>query len=336
MLKINEGDYAYASARIRAKEAKLLGATQFEKMIEAPSAEMAFKVLAEAEYGLGNGALPDVFSYEKLLSDELQKSYGLLLQIAPQPEVVKAFQRRYDYFNLKVLLKAEFSAQDVPDILSGAGTIGKAAIVHMIRERDYGDFTPLMKKAVADVHDVFARTQDPQTIDMILDRASYRQLSSDLYGIDSEFLHRIADILTDSANIRMFIRARQLNKTWDFIKKFILQGGTISETVYRSGSEASADTFAESIRATPYGTAVIKGWELSRIRKDLAMLEKLLDEYLMEFVRRARFITMGVEPLVAWLFAKETEIRNVRIIMTGRINSLPAEVIRERLRAGYV
>jgi V/A-type H+-transporting ATPase subunit C len=45
---------------------------------------------------------------------------------------------------------------------------------------------------------------------------------------------------------------------------------------------------------------------------------------------------MGVEPFIAYLFAKETEIRNVRIIMTGKINRLNDDLIRERLRLGYV
>ena len=56
----------------------------------------------------------------------------------------------------------------------------------------------------------------------------------------------------------------------------------------------------------------------------------------MSYIRNARLVTIGVEPLIAWLFAKETEIRNVRMIMTGKINNLPMDMIRERLRETYV
>jgi len=65
-------------------------------------------------------------------------------------------------------------------------------------------------------------------------------------------------------------------------------------------------------------------------------LEKALDDLLMSYIRSARLVTIGVEPLIAWLFAKETEIRNVRMIMTGKINNLPMDMIRERLRETYV
>lgn len=43
MLRINEGDYSYASGLIRAKEPKLLGMSQFNRMLDAPSAEDAYK-----------------------------------------------------------------------------------------------------------------------------------------------------------------------------------------------------------------------------------------------------------------------------------------------------
>jgi len=41
---------------------------------------------------------------------------------------------------------------------------------------------------------------------------------------------------------------------------------------------------------------------------------------------------MGVEPVIAWLFYKEAEIRNVRLILTGKINGIPSNIIGERLR----
>ena len=39
---------------------------------------------------------------------------------------------------------------------------------------------------------------------------------------------------------------------------------------------------------------------------------------------------------MAYLAARESEFTAVRIIMTGRLADLPADVIRERLRASYV
>lgn len=335
MLKINEGDYSYASGLIRAKEPKLLTGSQYARMLDAASAEEAYKVLTDAGYGTG-GSQQGVFAFEQLLADEMKKCFMLLAEIAPKAEVIKVFQRRYDYFNIKVLLKAELSGQEIPTILVDTGTISSDSMTRMIRERDYSEFTPLMADAVAQVYDVFARMQDPQAVDLILDKASYQEFAADINNIDSPFLRDLADFMIDITNIRMFIRARSLNKSWDFMMKLLLDGGTILKEVYQRNSDKPADSFAEDIRKSRYGDAVKKGLELVNTGKNSSGLEKAMDDLLMKYIRRAKLVTIGVEPLIAYLFAKETEIRNVRMIMTGKINGLPADMIRERLRDSYV
>jgi len=336
MLKINEGDYAYAAARIRAIEIKLFDKSRYDRMLEAPSADEAFKMLSEAEYGFGSGNADNVYSFEALLVEEMKKCYSLLYEIAPQVELIKAFQRRHDFFNLKVLLKAEFSCQEAPNILMDIGTIEKENLKRIVTERKFSELSTVMRKSVEEIYDVFSKTQDPQMVDLLLDKASYHQLIIDLKAIQSPFLHRLAETMVDVTNIKMFIRARLINKAWDFIQKLILDGGIISGKVFLENSDKSIDSFIDDVHFTQYGDVVYNGWELFRTKKNISGLERLLDDYLMKFISEAKMVLMGVEPLVAYLFAKETEIRNVRIIMTGKINRLPADLIRERLRLGYV
>jgi V/A-type H+-transporting ATPase subunit C len=336
MLKINEGDYAYAASYIRAVENKLLDSSRFERMLEATSADEAFKVLIEAEYGYSGANTENVYSFETVLAEEMNKCYSLLSEITPQIELVNAFRRRHDYFNAKVLLKAEFLGQDAPPILVDSGTVEKEAMSRIIRERDYSQLSPIMTEAIEQIYDIFSRTQDPQTVDLILDKASYRQLADDLKEIDSPFLHELADSMVDVTNIKMYIRARTINKAWDFIKKLLIEGGTIEEKIYFDNSDKSVDAFISDLYRSKYADVVQKGLELIGTKKNISELERLLDDYIMDFVRRAKMVVMGVEPLVAYLFAKEAEIRNARIIMTGKINGLPADLIRERLRSVYV
>ena len=66
------------------------------------------------------------------------------------------------------------------------------------------------------------------------------------------------------------------------------------------------------------------------------MLEKLIDNYIMNMMRDAKIIPFGVEPVIAYIYAKETEIKIIRIIMVGKLNNIAVEVIRERLRDIYV
>jgi len=336
MLKVNQYDYAYPTGRIRAREIKLLDDSRFERMLESSSADEAYKVLTEADYGFGGDAAEDFHSFETLLSDELKKTFMLLYELAPQPEVIKAFQRRYDYFNIKVLIKAELQGVETPSILIDAGTFEKDEIIRIIRERDYEELTPIMRDAVLDVYDVFSRTRDPQAIDLLLDKASFRQFSSDLLNIDNAFLQSIAKLTIDITNIKMYVRARAINKTTDFLKKILLDGGEIPAELYIENVDKPVETLNEVLRETRYRDVVKKGLDIYREKGNVSGLEKLLDNFFMEFLYQAKLITVGVEPFIAYLYAKETEIRNVRIIMTGKINNLPADLIRERLRLGYV
>ena len=49
-----------------------------------------------------------------------------------------------------------------------------------------------------------------------------------------------------------------------------------------------------------------------------------------------KYETFSVGPLLAYLVARENEIKTVRIILTGKQNGFPEEAIRERVREMYV
>ncbi|HBF8938183.1 TPA: V-type ATPase subunit, partial [Clostridioides difficile] len=66
------------------------------------------------------------------------------------------------------------------------------------------------------------------------------------------------------------------------------------------------------------------------------VFEKLCDDYLMEYVRGAKFKPLTLEPLIAYLYAKESEIKTIRIILTSKLNNIDADTIKERLRDAYV
>ncbi|WP_252891354.1 V-type ATPase subunit [Thermoclostridium stercorarium] len=236
---------------------------------------------------------------------------------------------------MKVLLKAELSNQEIPPILVETGTYSAAEIVRIIRERDYDALFPVMREAIAEVYDVFSRTRDPQAIDLILDKALYRRFYEDLKSIENDFVKELADVIADTTNIKMFARARVLNRQITFIRNILIDGGKIDKSVYFSNSEKSVGEFINEIAGTGIGAEMLKSVKVSE-KGNIQALEKALDDYIMKYIQRAKMVTIGIEPLIAFLFAKETEIKNVRIILTGKINKLPNDLIRERLRLIYV
>ena len=56
----------------------------------------------------------------------------------------------------------------------------------------------------------------------------------------------------------------------------------------------------------------------------------------MRYIKDAKYVPFGPEAAAAFLLAKESEIKNLRMILTGKIAGTPKEVISERLRETYV
>ncbi|MDZ7835309.1 MAG: V-type ATPase subunit [Alkalibacterium sp.] len=59
------------------------------------------------------------------------------------------------------------------------------------------------------------------------------------------------------------------------------------------------------------------------------------DNAYMEKMREARLESFGPMPVIAYLYAKETEVMNLRLILSGKENGLTADEIRERMRLNY-
>lgn len=328
--------YAYSVARIRAIENHLLNKVKIERMLEAKSPGEAFKVLVEADYGYSAGELTSPFEYEKLLAEENSKVYKLLKEIAPQPEAFDVFLMKNDYHNIKVLLKAEFLGHDVDELLIDAGTIPVSKMKLVIKERKLVELPAIMAHAVEECIDTYNRTGDSQIIDIILDKANYVQMMESAQKVNNPFLTDLVKILIDLNNIRTFLRVKALNKSFDFLQKVLLSGGGIRERLFVKWLDLSYEDLIAELSYTPYGTICDDGIRYYLNKGSLTRLEKLSDDYVINYIKRAKYISLGIEPLIGYLLAKENEIKIVRIIMVGKINNISNEIIRERLREAYV
>ena len=91
--------------RIRVLETKLLDKTKLERIIDSSSGEEALKILGETEYSNVMGNVKRIEDYEEILSSELKRVYKLLYEISPIKSVVDVMSIKYDYHNIKVLIK---------------------------------------------------------------------------------------------------------------------------------------------------------------------------------------------------------------------------------------
>ena len=68
----------------------------------------------------------------------------------------------------------------------------------------------------------------------------------------------------------------------------------------------------------------------------MSAFEKWCDDYLTEVMRSQKWEPFGIGPIVAYILARENEMKAVRLILSAKINNLSEETVKERLRSMYV
>lgn len=328
-------DYVFASSRVRSVEKYLLTRDKAEAMIDSKAPEDALKILYDLGYGDGGDAYA-VSDYENLLASETKKVFSFIRGIAPSQSDLFPFFYPFDYHNLKVLMKAEFLDADFSEFLIDLGTIPSAQMGVFVRERNFVALTDKMQSAILEVVDVFARTKDPQIVDIILDKACYAEMLESAMEGGNEYIIDYVRLQIDIINLKAFIRIRQMGKAWDFFSSIFIDGGRIQEKLFIGSYDEPYELFAE--RLIPFGLSLpmTEGGAMLKETGRFTALERLCDNALIEFAKSAKYISFGIEPLCAYLIAKEIEVRTVRIIMTGLVQGLSKESIAERVRETYV
>jgi V/A-type H+-transporting ATPase subunit C len=336
MSRIKEEDYAYATALIRAKEMKLMNQGKLERLLDAADSSDAIKILVESGYGSDHidYGKEETGNIEALLSTELKKACDMLSEIIPDPKVIELFLYQYDYLNAKLILKAEFVGIDVKNDLSSLGTIQPDKLFKFIAERNFSELPEILGRAITDSIDSFNQAGDPQEIDFIMDKACYENMLAEAMQISEPFLVEFVKRMIDIANIRIFIRAKLLSKP-AIIRKAAIPEGSIPESTFEMLAERNLDQFFEALKSTGYAELSPKLAAAVKHPSGISEIEKTLDDSINLFLKGSKYLIMGIEPVIAYLFFKDTEIKNARLILTGKANKISQETIKERLRLGY-
>lgn len=321
-----ETRYAYSVARIRVAEINMLDRNRIERMIDSDTVAGTMRILNEIGY---SGSV----DYEQILKKETANLYAYLKSISPEPEVFDIFAHRYDSHNLKVLIKSELSGNDNENLLTDNGVFDKNELRVMVRERDLKKLPVEFADAVVKILDVFARTKDPQIIDILLDKAYYVLFMRLATDTGSKYLMNLAKLIIDIANINAFIRIKSKMEDLDLLSRVLIEGGNVPVELYTRSFGNDMEVFREQLKGSGYSGL------LDVFLDDtggITVFEKACDNFIMAYVRKYKNRTFGIEPLIGYMLGKETEIKNARIILVGKINRISRDTIRERLRDGYV
>ena len=326
--KVDRQDYLFSSAMIWALKPQQLNKDRIERMLEAGSFEDTAKVLEECGYpDMGGMNSKEV---EQVLSKHRDELYQELFNILPDSQIINIFRMKYDYHNAKVILKAKAQGTDGQRLYSHCGRMAPEALEKAFNEEDMFSIPPFLGEAMMQAKESLSGTDDPQSADIILDKAYFKELSDHAFRSGSDFLVDYAKISIDVANLRAAVRAVRMRKDSIFLNRILCEGGNVSVRQLVATVASKAPLAVHYAGSYLYDAAVLA--ETAMREGSLTEFERSCDNAVINFLYWVKEYSFSERIPAGYICAVENEISAIRILLTGRLAGVPAEVLRERLR----
>ncbi len=319
--------YAFSVAKIRAIESSLLTNADMELMISTKHIDDCIRILTDKGYGSGEQSNP---TFNALFKQETEKVWETVREIAPDPEIFNMFLYKNDYHNLKVILKGLAADTEYENMLMSPWTINPALIKQAVSDSDFSVLPEGFAETAEKAYKQIAIDDNAQGASITTDKASVQAMCLGAEKTGNEFFKEIANLTADCINVKTALRCAIIGKDMNFIKNALADAGTIDTNALAVAAGTDVNTLKEFISSG----VLSEGAQL--FETDFSVFEKWCDDLIMQYVMKAKYKSFGPEPILAYIFAKEAEIKALHIILTGKINKLDDEEIRRRLKMLYV
>ncbi len=343
MLKyINEStntqeEYGYACARVRELEKSLLSQELLEKMVESINLENAMKILAESnidEYVFNNSN--NIDDIDEYLENILKKTINLIDEIAPYPYLFQLLNWKYDFHNLKVLLKAKMLAKKEMFPIYEIGNINQDILKSAVFEGKYQSVPMKIERFIKQSVEEYMKSEDIQLIEILLDKGYYEILFNQIDDINQPFLFYYYKTEVDLLNIIIACRSKIRDIKKSKLPEILIKYGNFSPQKMITIYDNSVHSWPNYFNKSEYASLVENGIKYWQEEKSLVELERLVDNYLLNLLKIGKYNTFGLESVIAYYYAKENDIKNIRIILNGKRHLLPKKIIRKIIREAYV
>ena len=321
-------EYAYAVARVRAKELTLLSQSDMESLISAGNYEECRRVLSDLGWESDAGD-----TAEEILKREHDKTWKFAAELERDPKAFQVFLYANDYHNLKFAIKEAATNREHPHVYIDRSqcVYDPQLLKRAVAEHDYAALPDSgMREAAKEAHETLLHTGDGQMCDIIIDRAALMKIYQAGKDSKDETLALYSELFVALANIKTAIRGCQTGKDQSFLLQAMAPCDTINVQRLSKASTDGMEAIYSYLEHTAYSGAT------PEIQKGNSAFERWCDDLIINKMKPQLHNQFTIGPVIAYIVAKENEIKTVRIILSGKINQLSDEAIRERVRETYV
>jgi V/A-type H+-transporting ATPase subunit C len=318
-------------------EPLLLDASQLQRMMDADGSDGALKILSETNYSRwmtdGDGR------YDSALEAELAATFDEFAAFVSDGELIDIFRIPYDFHNVKVIIKSGFKARSGGkkryDLLSGLGSVPVDDLASKMESEEYGLLPYGLSQLIPACTSVWEQSRDIVEIERILDRGMFAAIMSLARSTEEPGIAKWAEAKVDAENIRNLLRIRRFGFDASAAASFLHDGGSIAPSVLAPLISEQFDGWGRVLAFSNVGLAISVIPDDGDFDHLIVALEKTLDDYCSSVLANARYSSNAPENVLAFLWGKEMEIKNIRTILVSKGTNSDRDEVRRMMRRGY-
>jgi V/A-type H+-transporting ATPase subunit C len=321
--------YARAVGLVRVRERELLSTRRLRALAECEDLDAAVVELEDTVYGPGLSAMAHPEDFETVLQNELKRTYDLFSELCVEPEVDLWLRVAHDAANIKAMVKG--------GVASPLSEVGLARPEELREAIDAGDYRGLQSH-VARLAEEAVRLSEEEGLlaaELWVDREVVAVQDRLSRARRNPFLRDLSRIKVDLANLATTVRLNRFGKSRPEAAPYIAPGGSFTTEFWLRLCGTPYEEVQDAFFMTEYHAVVSTGVDHLAETGSFRVLEKLAEEHLMRRLRDAKTLVFGIEPVVAFVLAKEHEVAMVRMALVGKQNDIPSDLLAARVSLSY-
>ena len=346
-------EYAYVNARIRAMKSSLLDTSLLEQLINKPDLDSLIAELEKTTYREELEKAGVLFSgitrIEVAIRKDLVKTFRTILNYIRGTEserYLTLILHRWDVQNIKTIIrgkKIQENPSEILECLIPAGELDEAALTELVKQPDVKAVIDLLAtwrisfaRPLTLTFKEFTDTGDMMVLEYALDTFYYKDALSELAEDESADALILKDLIIteiDINNIKTVLRVIRDRIDYEEAKRYFMKGSNEFDTekLFSMMKAGTIEGALKLLEQTQYQYLAKIPPEYIAAEK-ISAFEKELERYL---VKKAISLFLG-DPLsiaipIAFIWAKYTEVTNIRVIARCKINEISEKDLREAL-----
>ncbi|MFH1401275.1 MAG: V-type ATPase subunit [Nanoarchaeota archaeon] len=343
--KLKLGSYPYTYVRVQVMRSKILREQDYAQLLKMSTAE-TIRFLSDSEYRKAVDELGLAFEgvdlLDHVLAKHLSNVFDKIRRISPDDlrTLVEMYLMRFDNWNVKAMLRSKFinlAADEMKKMLIPCAQYSEAQMLAWYREADVPSLliaVPMLApRAKERALRLFTETGSLVVLENALDRQYFRTLRhfSSMVPEEGELLREFITLEAYTTNIMTILRFKREGMPSTDIKEYLIPNPQrINE--YRAMIASEIQDVHKHIRRPRVRRMVEEGMAEFEKTRSLVPLERAIGRYLL---MKTQSIThrhvMSIDIVLSYLFAKEIEVKNLRLIMKGKALGMTESFIQEGL-----